>query len=335
MKKLWIIVCILIIPTFLFAQKYEIKFASLAPDGTTWMKVMREFDQAIREESNGQLSFKLYPGGVAGDEKDVLRKIKLGQLHSAGFTGVGMGEILPEVRILDSPLLFRSYDEVDYINAKFYDRFAAMFEEQGFVLLGWAEVGFVYIFSDSKVQNLAELRKTKMWSWEGDPVAEATFRALDVNTVPLSVINVLTSLQTGMVNSVYISPLAILALQWFTKLNYMLDFPLTDAAGAVLVSKRQYDRLPDNLQEILIRNAKTYLTKLMKQSRQDNINAKQTLKENGIEIILAPEGPERQEFLDKGKTARRLMAGKLYPMSLVEEIEQALAEYRKNEKSAK
>ncbi len=335
MKKLWIIACILIIPTLLFAQKYEIKFASLAPDGTTWMKVMREFDQAIREESNGQLGFKLYPGGVAGDEKDVLRKIKLGQLHSAGFTGVGMGEILPEVRILDSPLLFRSYDEVDYINAKFYDRFASMFEEQGFVLLGWAEVGFVYIFSDSKVQNLAELRKTKMWSWEGDPVAEATFRALDVNTVPLSVINVLTSLQTGMVNSVYISPLAILALQWFTKLNYMLDFPLTDAAGAVLISKRQYDRLPENLQEILMRNAKTYLTKLMKQSRQDNINAKQTLKENGIEIIPAPRGPERQEFLDKGKAARRLMAGKLYPLSLVEEIEQALAEYRKNQESSK
>jgi len=156
MKKIFtlmIVIIILLNASYVFAQKYKIKFATLAPDGSTWMNVMREFDQAIRKETNGELGFKIYPGGVAGDEKDVLRKIRLGQLHSAGFTGVGLGEVNPEVRIFDSPFLFRNYDEVDFIQQKFFDKFARGFEQNGYVLLGWADVGFVYIYTNSPVNS--------------------------------------------------------------------------------------------------------------------------------------------------------------------------------------
>ena len=190
-------------PPLSFAQKYKIKFATLAPDGSTWMNVMHEFDQAIREETNGEMGFKIYPGGVSGDEKDVLRKIRLGQLHSAGFTGVGLGEVYPEVRILDSPFLFRNYDEVDFIQQKFFEKFARGFEENSFILLGWADVGFVYVYTNTPVQKLEDMKNIKMWMWEGDPVAEATFKLLGINPIPLSVIDVMTALQTGMVNGVY------------------------------------------------------------------------------------------------------------------------------------
>lgn len=328
MKK--IIVLLLMLPNLLFSQKYQIKFASLAPDGSTWMNVMREFDQAIRTETNGKMGFKIYPGGVSGDEKDVLRKIRLGQLHSAGFTGVGLGEILPEVRIFDSPFLFKNYDEVDYINSKFYDKFSKAFEEKGYILLGWAEVGFVYVFSNTPIYKLEDMKKVKMWMWEGDPVAEVTFKTLGINTIPLSVINVLTSLQTGMVNGVYISPLAILALQWFTKVKYMMELPLADAAGAVLVSKKKYDELPQEYQQILLQNANKYLTKLMKLSRKDNVKAIETLKANGIAMIPPPSEKQLKLFYEKGKLARRMMVDKLYPLNLVEEIEQALEQYRKS-----
>jgi TRAP-type C4-dicarboxylate transport system substrate-binding protein len=333
MKKMFILILVIsLITSFAHAQKYQIKFATLAPDGSTWMNVMREFDKAIREQTKGEMGFKIYPGGVAGDERDVLRKIRLGQLHSAGFTGVGLGEIYPEVRIFDSPFLFRNYDEVDFIHQKFFDKFARGFEENGFILLGWADVGFIYVYTNTPIRRLEDMMDVKMWMWEGDPVAEATFKALGLNPIPLSVIDVMTALQTGMVNGVYVSPLAIIALQWFTKAKYMMELPLADAAGAVLISKKMFDKIPAQYQEILVAYAKKYFQKLMRLSREDNTRSIATLKLNGIQLTPSPPDDQLKLFYEKGKEARRMMAGKLYPLELVEEVEQALIEYRKQEK---
>ncbi len=333
MKKILLLFLVIMLTVSLsHAQKYKIKFATLAPDGSTWMNVMREFDQAIREQTNGELGFKIYPGGVAGDEKDVLRKIRLGQLHSAGFTGVGLGEVYSEVRIFDSPFLFQNYDEVDFIQQKFFDKFAKGFEENGFVLLGWADVGFVYVYTNSPVKTLDDMKSVKIWMWEGDPVAEATFKSFGINPIPLSVIDVMTALQTGMVNGVYVSPLAIIALQWFIKVKYMMEVPLADAAGAVLISKKMFDKIPVQYQEILVTNAKKYFEKLMKLSRDDNARSIETLKQNGIKLTPSPPSDQLKLFQEKGKEARRMMAGKLYPLELVEQVEQVLVEYRKLQK---
>ncbi|MBN1153591.1 TRAP transporter substrate-binding protein DctP [candidate division KSB1 bacterium] len=332
MKRfLWLIVMILICSR-IEAQVYTIKFASLAPDGSTWMNVMREFDAAIREETNGDLGFKIYPGGVSGDEKDVMRKIRLGQLQSAGFTGVGLGEILPEVRILDSPFLFRNHDEIDYINEKFYNKFAADFERQGYVLLGWAEVGFVYVFTRTPVRSLNDMKSVKMWMWEGDPVAEATFKSLGVGAIPMSVINVMTALQTGMVNGVYTSPLAAISLQWFTQVKYMMEFPLANSSGAVLISKRSFEKLPLEYRDVLMSNAKKYLGKLTRLSREDNFKSIESLRKNGIEILPAPTQDMLDLFVEKGQDARRILADNLFGMEIVDEVEAALVEYRNAER---
>ena len=142
----------------LSAQQYTIKFATLAPEGSTWIKVMRELDTAVRADSGGRLGFKLYPGGVAGDEKDVIRKIRLGQYGGGGFTGVGIGEVAKKVRILDAPLFFRTYDEVEFIEQKYEKAFDQALEDGGFVLLGWAEVGFIYVFSNKMVTSFGDLK---------------------------------------------------------------------------------------------------------------------------------------------------------------------------------
>jgi len=315
----------------LSAQSDQIKFASLAPEGSTWLNVMKDYDAAIRQETGGKLGFKIYAGGIMGDEKNVLRKIRLGQLHSAGFTGVGLGEILPEVRIFDSPFLFQNYEEVDFITTKFYERFAKAFEEKGYVLLGWAEVGFVYVFSNIPIHKKADMDKVKIWMWEGDPVARATFDALNISARPLSVIEVMTALQTGMVDAVYISPLAIIGLQWFTKVKYMMKFPLADAAGAVLISKDKFDKLSPENQQILLKNGRKYLDKLKELSRQDNEKSIETLKKNGIQIISPPDSKEMVELMNSGQKARQLMADKLFPRTLLNEVETMLQEFRKNQ----
>lgn len=335
MRKVNLIILMLFIATILPAQTQKIKFASLAPEGSTWLNIMKEYDAAVRGESNGKIKFKIYAGGIMGDEKTVLRKIRLGQLHSAGFTGVGLGEILPEVRIFDSPFLFQNYAEVDFITNKFHKRFADAFKEKGYILLGWAEVGFVYVFTNQPIQKKADMLKVKMWMWESDPVAQATFQALEIKATPLSIIEVMTALQTGMINGVYASPLAMIGLQWFTKVKYMMQLPLTNAAGAVLVSKKKFDRLSPEQQDILLRNGKIYFDKLKQLSRADNEKSIETLKKNGIQVTTITTENEIAELNQAGEKARRLMTGKLFSQALLQEMEQALDKFRKNSEGKK
>ncbi len=330
MRKLIFLLGLLFVGTVLFAQEFTIKFATLAPEGSTWINVMKEYDQAIRKESGGRIGFKIYPGGVAGDEKDVLRKIRLGQFQSAGITGVGIGEIAKSARILDAPFLFKNSAEVDFIVQQYDGELRREFEAGGYVLLGWAEVGFVYVFTNTPVAKVEDMRNVKMWQWEGDPVAEATFKAFGINPIQLSITDVLTSLQTGLINGMYTSPLAGVSLQWYTATKYMLDYPLTNAAGAVVISKRDFDKMPADLQEILLRNGKQLMRKLTELSRKDNIKSLEVLKKNKI-IFTKPDAKAVSQYEEIGRNARRLMVGKLYSDDLLKRVEQSVADFRAKE----
>jgi TRAP-type C4-dicarboxylate transport system substrate-binding protein len=309
------------------AQQYTIKFATLAPEGSTWVKIMRELDAAVRADSGGRLGFRLYPGGVAGDEKDVIRKIRLGQYGGGGFTGVGIGEVAKKVRILDAPLFFRTYEEASFIQRKYEPDFQRALEDGGFVLLGWAEVGFIYVFSSKLVTSFSDLKALKPWMWEGDPIAQAAYQAIGVSPVPLSVTDVMTSLQTGMIDAVYSSPYALIALQWFTRVKYAMSQPLADALGAAIVSRRVFDSLPDDLKGILLTDARKYITRLTLSSREDNAKSIETLKQRGMKFVQAP--PEiATEFDAIGSKARRLLVGTLYTREFLDDVESSLQGFR-------
>lgn len=334
MKSVTRSACLLLLAGSLYAQEYTIKFATIAPEGTTWMNVMKEYDAAIRKESGGRLGFKIYAGGVQGDEKTVLRKIRVGQLQSGGFTGVGMGEIAPKVRILDSPFLARTEEEIDLLYRDFGKDFEKAFEDGGYVLLGWAEVGFVHVFTSTPIKKSEDLKGIKMWTWEGDPIAETAFRTLGINPIPLSVIDVMTSLQTGLIDAFYTSPYAAIALQWFARVKYMVEVPLADAAGAVLVSKKFYDQLPKDLQEILIRNGRLYISKLTKLSRKENADAIRELKKRGIVTLSATER-DLQEYVEVGSRSRRALVGKMYTEEFLNRVEKAIADFRRSKSGSK
>lgn len=316
------------------AQQYAIKFATIAPEGSTWMNVMKKYDAAVRKESGGRIGFKIYSGGVQGDEKGVLRKIRVGQLHSGGFTGVGMGEIAPKVRILDSPFLVRNEQEIDLLYREFGKEFEQAFEEGGYVLLGWAEVGFVHVFTSVPIRKSGDLKGIKMWTWEGDPIAETAFRALGINPIPLSFTDVMTSLQTGLIDAFYTTPYAAIALQWYARVKYMVDVPLADAAGSVLISKKFYDQLPKDLQDILLRNGRLYISKLTQLSRKDNADAVKELKKRGIVLLTATEN-DLQEYIDVGSRARRMLIGKLYSEDFLNRVEKAVADSRNAHRGSK
>ncbi len=331
MRKNIVLLQFFFLTSLLFSQDFPIKFATLAPEGSTWINIMKEYDAVVRKESGGKLGFRIYAGGVAGDEKDVMRKIRLGQFNSAGITGFGIGEIAKSARVLDAPFLFKNSAEVDYILQKFDDEFTNEFVNGGFVLLGWAEVGSVYIISKTPVTKISDLHSIKMWEWEGDPVADATFKAIGINPIQLSITDVVTSLQTGLITGAYASPLAIVSLQWNTATSNLMDYPLTNASGAVVISKRDFDKIPVDLQQILLKNGKSFMRKLTELSRKDNIKSLEVMRKNKM-IFNKPDANEVKSYEEIGKKARRALIGKLYSEDLLNRVEKALADFRAKNK---
>jgi TRAP-type C4-dicarboxylate transport system substrate-binding protein len=310
------------------AETRLLKFATLAPEGSSWMKTMTALNDELQQKTGGAVKFKFYPGGVSGDEKDVVKKVRIGQLQAAGFTGVGLGEIAPEVRILDAPWLFKSDAEVDFVYKTFAKQLNAAIEKAGYVLLGWTELGPVYVFTQSPLNEPEDMRSQKMWVWEGDPIAQAAYKALGVSPIPLSVVDVMSSLQTGLVNGVYGPPLGVVALQWFQRTKYIYPVPMARSAGAVLLSKKAFDELTPDQQKALLDTAGRHLKQLNEKSRQENEEALKSLEKQGLKMTAAPSAQTLKRLDDLGKKARRELAGRLYSPKLLDEVEKALSELR-------
>jgi TRAP-type C4-dicarboxylate transport system substrate-binding protein len=310
------------------AQTTAIKFATLAPEGSTWMKVLTELSKDLEKETGGKLKFKFYPGGVSGDEKDVVKKIRIGQLHGAGFTGVGLGEVAPETRLLDAPWLFRSRSELASVRGKFAKELNAAVEKGGFVLLGWTDLGSVYVFSKNAIASPEDMKKEKMWVWEGDPIAQAAYKALGVNPVPLSIVDVMQSLQTGMINGVYGPPLGVVALQWHSKLKHIYPVPMAESTGAVLVSKKFFDALPDDQRKILTALSEKHLKRLNELTNSENDKALEALKKQGLDLASDPGAATRRKYEELGADARKELVGKLFSAELLGKFEKELAALR-------
>jgi len=301
-------------------SQYRIKFATVAPEGSTWLKHLRGLDRDIRKKSGGELGFRIYAGGIAGDELDVLKKIRIGQIHSAAFSGVGFGQILPMVRVLDLPFLFRSYEEIDRVHRALQPLFTDKFRAKGFELLAWAEVGNVHLFSKKPIRRVNDLRGLKVWTWSGDPIAKAAFAHMGVNPIPLSYPDVATALNTGMIDTVYAPPLAALVLQWHTYLTYMTALPLAHSTGAVLISSNYYDMLPRGLARLLRTSFEAAMSNLTDALREQASETTQLMKDSGLTIVPSPSGDALGAFYGVHDRVARDLAGDIYPKQLLDTV---------------
>ncbi len=309
------------------AQDYIITMATVAPEGSLWMKEMHRLDEKVREKTNGHVQFKFYAGGVAGDDKTMVAKVRGGQFVGAGVTGVGMGEIVPESRVLEIPFTFRSYAEVDYVLKKLSTWFKAEFEKKGFKVLGWCDQGFVYMMSKKKLATVDDVKKAKPWVWDVDALGQAAFKAFGINPIPLSLENVATSLDSGMIDTIYISPAAAIALQWYRKVSYLINYPLTDGAGAIIISKAFFDKMPKEYQVVLETLSAEYLRNLTVKNRDENERAMKQLLAKGITAV-EPTAADLERFVKVGEAAAASLVNKLYSQKLLDKVRGLLAEYR-------
>ncbi|MFZ7110101.1 MAG: TRAP transporter substrate-binding protein DctP [Desulfatiglandales bacterium] len=297
-----------------------IKFATLAPEGSTWMKHMRRLDNRIRDKSQGQIGFRIYAGGIAGDELDVLKKLRIGQIHCAAFSGVGFGQILPMVRVLDLPFLFRDYTETDLVHTSLEGFFSERFREKGFELLAWAEVGNIHLFSQKPIQRVEDLSGLKVWTWSGDPISKETFTIMGTLPIPLSVTDVLTALNTGMIDTVYAPPLGALALQWHRSVKYMTSLPLAHSTGALLLSNNIGSKIPGPLLEMLKSESEKAMRDLIGDLRNQAEQAVKIIEEGGLTVLPMPEESGLENFYEIHEQVAKNLSGRVYPPELLDRV---------------
>lgn len=252
------------------ADAFVLKFATLAPVGSTWMKDFDAWGRELAAKSQGRLTVKFYPGGISGDEPDMLKKIRFGQLQGAALSGHGIGEIYAPARILEAPFLFRNLAEVDAARAAIQPQIEAGLRRNQFEMVAWMEVGNVHFFSTKPLANMNELARRRIWQWQGDRFIGAFFDANGWPPVSLPITEVYTALSTGLVDTVVSTPLASIALQWAGKTPYMGTQPMATGIGAVVVSNAFYEKLPPDLQALLKSSGAALSQKLIADTRNDD-----------------------------------------------------------------
>ncbi len=299
----------------------ELKFATLAPSGSSWDKLFVSWKDEVIQRTNGRIVPKIYAGGVQGDEKAVVQKIRSGQLAGGGLTGFGLGMIAPSVRSLELPFLFKDGAQVDGVVSKLSSKFEAAFNAGNpqVELLGWAEAGFVYILSNKPIAKLDDMKGVKMWMWEGDPVAEALYSSLNVTPVQLSIADVLTSLQTNMIEAVYAPPMGAVALQWASKVKYITDLPLANSIGGLVLSKAEFAKLSPEDQKILKEVSQKYCRQIVEQTRKDNAAAYDSLVKLGVQKITVTEA-DKQALVNITNGVGDKLVGKLYDQELLNAV---------------
>jgi TRAP-type C4-dicarboxylate transport system substrate-binding protein len=264
-----------------------IKIATLAPEGSAWMKLFHAWQGKVETRTEGRVKIKFYASGVQGDERDVLRKIRLGQIHGAAITGIGLSSIAPEVRSLE---IARTDEQLDSLRAALGGDIRKAFEAKGFVFGAWGDVGPVHIFSNRPIKTMDDLRQVKLWLWSDDPISKQLFEALQLHGVPMGAPEVLPGLSTGQIDAFFASPLVAVALQWSTHAKYMSSLTLSMATGATVLSKKTWDAISPADQKAMTEEAELLQTEVLKQVRTDNAKSLEALKQKGLQVVdMSPE----------------------------------------------
>ena len=310
------------------AHALELKIATLSPEGSSWMKEMREGAMEVAQKTDYRVKFKFYPGGIMGDDKTVLRKIRFGQLHGGAVVSNSLTQSFPDNQIYNLPMIFQSFEEVDYVRTRMDKRIIEGFEKNGFITFGLAEGGFAYMMSNSPLQTLADLRKQKVWIPENDSTALETVRAFGVTPIPLSIADVRTGLQTGLIDTVTTSPIGAIALQWHTQVKYLMDNPLMYVYAVLALDRKAFNKISLDDQNVVNRVMGDVFRKIDRQNREDNVSALEVLRKQSIQFVKLNTESRKEWHAKASLVAGRLIEAGALSREIVSTLEKYLDEYR-------
>lgn len=312
----------------LSVQATTLKIATLAPDGTSWMKEMRAAAKDIKQQTQGRVKIKYFPGGVQGSDKSVLRKIRIRQLQGGAIAAGALASITKETQLYSLPFTFRNLEEVRAVREEFDPIIAKALEKKGFVLLGLSEGGFAYLMSDQPLHTSEDVRQQKVWVPEGDIISKTTFENGDVQPIALPVSDVYTSLQTGLVDTIAANMTSAIALQWHTKLTHTTDFPLTFLMGTLVVDAKAFDKINADDQAVVRNVMAQAFANMDQQNEQNEAKARAALAQNGMQFVeLSAEDKQAWYQLAK-RTLNELAKEAVYPVDEYQQLQQLLQQVR-------
>ena len=288
------------------ASAATLKIATISPDGSAWMKALRNAGAEVQKATEGRVKLKFYPGGVMGDDKAVLRKMRIGQLHGAVLTVGVLSQTYRDLQIYGLPMVFRDSDEVDHVRAKMDPVLIDGLRDKGFESFGIAGVGFAYAMSQNPIRTVDDARAQKVWVPDGDIAAERALAAFSVGPIPLAITDVLGGLQTGLINAVAAPPVGAIALQWHTRLKHVLDLPLVYACGTLVVGSKPFGKLTQADAETVTRILTAALADVDRASKEDGAKALAALKKQGLSFA-AVTSEERAVWQSQADAAHEKM----------------------------
>jgi TRAP-type C4-dicarboxylate transport system substrate-binding protein len=304
------------------AQATVIRFASLAPAGSSFMKVMQAWNRSLKKETQNRVELRFYSGGSQGDERDFIRKVRAGQMDAAGVTTTGLGMVVRPVLVLSAPGLITEYDQLERARTELSERFNQMFDEAGFKLLAWGEAGKNRLFSVEEFAKPTDLKSRRPWAWKDDPIFAEFIRVIGANPVRLGVPEVYPGLQTRMVDTVPASALAAVALQWYTRLHYMAKDNFSIIIGGSIIKREKFDELSEADQRVLIDTSERAARALDTLARRDDDKAYHSLIGRGMTEVDT--SAHRAAWDAIATATRENLAGRVYSESLLQAVKQVV-----------
>lgn len=312
------------------AGAMTLKIATIAPEGTAWVTQMRAAGKKIHQETQGRVKLKFYPGGVMGNESSVLRKMRIGQLHGGAFTAGSLSKLYPDIQIYSLPMLFKDFEEVNYVRKRIDPKLKQGLAKKGLVALGITDAGFAYIMSNTNVAAIKDLKTRKPWVPEGDVLSRSIYESAHLSPVSLPISDVYTGLQTGLINTIAGPPVAALAFQWHTRIKHLTNVPIMYLTGVFVVSQKAMKRLSADDRKTVEMIIGQTMQELDHASQRDHKKALTALKQQHIQFDT-PNVDELGEWQHIAKQAIvNLGRSGIYSQEMFDRIQNLLETYRAN-----
>jgi len=295
-----------------------VKIGTVAPRGSAWAKAMDEMAAAFRRVSNGEVELRTYPGTV-GDEPTILRKIRVNQLQGAVLTSTGLSLISPAPMALQLPMLFDTFAELDTVRTSLEPELEQKLADAGFVVLAWGDAGWLQFFSKRAAQTPSDYKNTKLWMWANDPSAVEVFQQIGFRPVVLSSVDMIPSLQTGMIEAVPATPMVALSVQAYRQAPHMLELNWAPVIGAIVVSKKAWDEIPENYRPQLKAVCAEIGARLRSEVRAQTADAVAAMVKNGL-VVHQLDPAQRELWRTEALRAQKLVRGKAIDDALIDRV---------------
>ncbi|HSB17894.1 MAG TPA: TRAP transporter substrate-binding protein DctP [Bryobacteraceae bacterium] len=310
----------------LFAQKLQVNVGTAAPEGSPWHEILQKTRQDWNRISGGNLTVRIYPSGVLGDEVEMIRKARIGQLQAVAVSGVGLSHIEPAAGCLQIPMLMGSYEEFDYVRERIAPRLESLIAQKGFIVLQWSDVGWVHFFTKKPAKTPDDIRKLRLFTSAGDPEGERLYKEFGLQVVPLAVTDMLPSLQTNLIQAFDVPPLFAMLDQSFGLAPNMIDVKWTPLAGATLLSRKTWDRIPAEQRTELLRASRSASAGVRAQVRKMGEDAIVEMQKRGLNVIkLDPATLSKWQV--EAKSSYPKIRGEVVPADLFDEVVRLHNEY--------